>query len=364
MNPALQKTLAFAVLILAGYLLQQKLKNKQDLAGLKVLILSVILPATIFVALLKVEISASMLMLPVLALLLNGALYFISREALPRLGFAREGSEWRTMLLLMPSLAPGLSVFPFILEYLGEGPLALAALADVGNKIFVLIILYLVAMQWYYRNRNATAAAVDGAGKLKDLGGALLREPVNLVIVAALVMLTFGFNVSSLPFFVEDTVTRLAGMMTPVILLFIGMAVRFKRQEMALILRALCFRSALGFMLSAGLIFLGGLGGTSALLAVVFAQCAVSFWPFAHMAAVESLREEEDKQTFDLDLGLNVLAFSLPFSTVMILSVLSCGRWFESPSVIVPAAAVMAIFPLVYLLRPVFATGEVEKAGA
>lgn len=364
MNPALQKTLAFALLIVAGYLLQNKLKDKQELSGLKVLILSVILPATIFVALLKVEISASMLLLPLLALVLNGALYFIAREALPRLGFVRGQSEWRTMVLLMPSLAPGLSVFPFILEYLGEGPLAMAALADVGNKIFVLIILYLIAMQWYYRNRARGGADLDTSGKLKDLGLSLLREPVNLVIVAALLMLAFGADLTRLPLFVEDTVGRLAALMTPIVLLFIGMAVRFRRKELSLILRALCFRSALGFALSAGLVTAGGLGGTSALLAVVFAQCAVSFWPFAHMAAVESLREEGDKKTFDIDLGLNVLAFSLPFSTIVILSVLSCGSWFESPSVIAPTALIIAVYPLVYIIRPYFATGEIKKASA
>ena len=141
MNPALQKTLAFLLLILAGYFLQRKINAKQELTGVKVLILSIILPATIFVALLKVEISSSMLLLPILALLLNGAFYLVSGQILPRLGFARDTPGWRTMMMLVPSLAPGLSAFPFILEYLGDTTLALAALADVGNKVFVLIIL-------------------------------------------------------------------------------------------------------------------------------------------------------------------------------------------------------------------------------
>ncbi|THH39311.1 AEC family transporter [Neolewinella litorea] len=367
MNPALQKTLAFLLLILAGYLLQRKIVGKQELAGVKVLILSIVLPATIFVALLKIEISATMLLLPLLALLLNGILYAVSALLLPRLGFRRDTPGWRTMMLLLPSLAPGLSVFPFILEYLGEAPLAMAALADVGNKVFVLIVLYLVAMNWYYARHDTASAAPDRRGKLKDLGLALVQEPVNLVILAAIAMLSFGWTLSDLPVFLEGTVARLASLMTPLVLLFIGMAVRFNRREVPLIVRVLCFRSGLAFLLSAGLVYLSGLSGPLALLAVIFAQCAVSFWPFAHMSAVEALRGTSGDPVFDLDLGLNVLAFSLPFSTLVILTVLSCGEWFAAPAVIAPAGVVMCIGPAVYMLRPLLASsreGEVEEAHA
>ncbi len=366
MNPALQKTLVFLFLIFAGYLLQNKLKGKEELKGVKVLILSIILPATIFVALLRVEVSRSMLLLPVLALMLNAALYFVSRIALPKLGFDKGSPQFRTMLLLVPSLAPGLSAFPFILEYLGDGQLALAALADVGNKIFVLVILYLVAMNWYYRQRGEATEQPNRLGKMKELGLALLAEPVNMVILLAIFMISFGLGLGSLPLFVEDTVARLASLMTPIVLLFIGMAVNFQRAEMALILRVLCYRSGLALLLSGLLIFALGLSGPLALLAVVFAQCAVSFWPFAHMSAVEVLRKNSVPQVFDLDLGLNVLAFSLPFSTVVILTVLSCGNWFASPTVLIPAALVMAAYPIFHLLRPLVQEVETgtEKARA
>jgi predicted permease len=267
------------------------------------------------------------------------------------------------MLLLVPSLAPGLSCFPFILEYLGAETLALAALADVGNKVFVLVILYLVAMHWFYRSRREEGKR-SRTSKLKELGLSLLREPVNLVILLAIAMLSFGFTVESLPAFLGDTVARLASLMTPVVLLFIGMAVRFRRQEMTLIIRTLCYRSGIAMVLSAGLILLTGLTGSTALLAVIFAQCAVSFWPFAHMAAAEAMREEGAARVFDLDLGLNVLAFSLPFSTVIILAVLSFGDWFTDPLTLLPAAAVLLAGPLIYIARGYLPVGDVEKAQA
>ncbi len=357
MNHALEKTIVFILLIAAGYLLQSKLKSKQDLAGVKVLILSVILPATIFVALLKINISTTLLLLPAGALILNFTLFYLVRAALPRLGFSDQQAKSRTMLLLLPSLAPGLSCFPFVIEYLGDEALAMAALTDVGNKIFVLIVLYLIAMNWYYatakKNVTNEETSFGRKAKMKSLGLALLREPVNIVIVIAVLMLSFGLNVTSLPTFLETTVMRLAALMTPIVLLFIGMAVRLERREVTVILRCLAFRASLGLLLSGLLLlFLPAIPPALALLAVIFPQSAVSFWPFAHMSAVEALTGEKGEAVFSTDLALNVLACSLPFSTVIILGVLSCGDVFTAPSMVFGLALLLLSVPLFYMLRP------------
>lgn len=356
MNPALEKTFVFLLLIAAGYFLQSKLNGKQDLKGVKVLILSVILPATIFVALLKISISTKLLLLPIGALALNFILFYVVRAVLPKLGFADEPNNKRTMLLLLPSLAPGLSCFPFVVEYLGDEALAMAALTDVGNKVFVLIILYLFAMNWYYTARRKNTETVNKStgrqSKLKDLGLSLLREPVNLVIVTAVAMLCLGLDAKALPTFLETTAVRLAALMTPVVLLFIGMAVRFERREMATILRFLAFRSGLGLLLSGlAILLLPAMAPAMALLLVIFPQSAVSFWPFAHISAVDALQNEGEDPVFNINLALNVLACSLPFSTVIILGVLSCGEVFASPAMVLLLGAGLLVIPLVYVLR-------------
>lgn len=339
MNLAIEKTLSLVLLIAIGVLLKKKVKNREQLGGIKMLILSVALPATIFVALLKIEIEPALLFLPLLALGFNVLMFFASRFFLPYFGVAGDSAASRTLIMLMPSLAPGLSCFPFLLEYLGEESLALAALADVGNKIFVLIILYLVAMSWFLRGRPAIRNETEKReNQMKGLLLSLVREPVNLVIVSALILLGFGLNLDALPAFLQDSVLRMSALMTPMVLLFIGMAVRFKRQEFVMIGKLLCWRSGFAFLLSAVLVAL--LPGASApllLLAVVFPQSACSFWPFAHMSAVAHLEEAEIRAekrpaaTFNLDLALNVLALSLPFSTVLILAIFSTGSFFVNP---------------------------------
>ncbi|MEM6765150.1 MAG: permease, partial [Bacteroidota bacterium] len=66
---------------------------------------------------------------------------------------------------------------------------------------------------------------------------------------------------------------------------------------------------------------------------VCFPQSSTSFWPFAHMAAVQEMegKNPEKPRTFNLELALTVLAFSLPFSTITIMSVCSAGNFFVSP---------------------------------
>ena len=339
---ALQKTISFLLLIIIGVLLKKKIKDKEQLGGVKVLILSIALPATIFVALLKIKIDSSLLFLPLLALVFNVIMLLAARFMLPQFGIRKDSPDSRTIMLLLPSLAPGLSCFPFILEYLGEESLARAALTDVGNKVFVLILLYLLAMQWYYARRRklqgtGETETVSTKNRLKDLMLSLLREPVNMVIVTALIMLGIGWNLASLPLFLQDAVTRMSILMTPIVLLFIGMAVKFQKAEMALIFKLLSFRAGLAFLLSAlFLTFVPAATPAAILLAIVFPQSACSFWPFAHMSAVQTMesedaikaRKDEGEPTFQLDLALNLLALSLPFATVIILSIFSMSEFF------------------------------------
>ncbi|WP_158975433.1 permease [Cellulophaga sp. L1A9] len=335
MNIAFQKTLELLLIIGVGFLLQKKVA-KSDLKGIKVLILSVALPAVIFVALLKIKLESSLLIFPVLALVFNLLMLFASKYYLSKTLPSGDNARKRTIMMLLPSLAPGLSCFPFIAVYLGDDYLALAALADVGNKIFVLILLYMLAMHWY-NLRSIKDAKASMKNKLKGLVISLINEPINLVMIAALILLALGLNLSSLPSFLGNTITSLSTIMAPLVLLFIGMAVRINASEFSLILKLLARRAGITFLLSALFVFLfPALGASMILFLIVFPQSSCSFWPFAHMSAIAGL-EEKDKQTkptFDIDFAVNVLACSLPFSTLLIIGVFSFSEFFIHPMII------------------------------
>lgn len=340
MNFALENTLELVLVIGLGLLLQKKIA-KQDLKGVKIIILSVALPAVIFVALLKIKLESSLLIFPLLALAFNLVMFLATKYALAPSLAKTEGAKKRTLMMLLPSLAPGLSCFPFIVVYLGDDSLALAALADVGNKIFVLIMLYMLAMHWYHL-RSLKAIKTSSKNKLRDLGLALLKEPINMVIIVGLGLLAFGLNLESLPAFLQHTIGELKMIMAPLILLFIGMAVRVKSGEFGLIVSLLARRAGITFLLSAVFVFLfPALSPALVLLMVVFPQSACSFWPFAHMSAIGTLEEtdEQTKPTFDIDFAVNVLACSLPFSTVLIIGIFSFDQLFIDPIVLLAFGA-------------------------
>lgn len=346
MDPALQKTLTFLSYILIGLLLKKKFGNQEQVTGIKNLILTIALPSTIFVALMGVEINTDMLVLPVLALLFNFLIFFISPFLIRLVGIQPDSGRGRTLRLLLPSLAPGLSCFPFILEYLGETSLADAALADVGNKFFVLIFLYIVAMNMFYRIHKS--AEHNSGGKIKELLLSLVKEPINLIILLALGLLASGIHFDNLAPFLADTFNRLSMIMTPLVLIFIGLAVKLKRKSLWPILQILLARAGITLLISTAIILALDLDQTSTiLLAIVFPLSSCSFWPFAHLSTFA--KKETAQYTFDTEYAILVLALSLPISTMLILGILSSGELFTSP--VVSSVAGFSLLGLVLVIQ-------------
>ncbi|QLE01344.1 permease [Galbibacter sp. BG1] len=334
MDYALQKTISLLLLILIGVLLKLKFKNPDEITGLKKIILNLALPATIFMALLKIEISKELALLPIIAILLNFLLFALAGFLLPVVGISKNSPEGRTSRLLIPSLAPGLSCFPFVLEFLGDDYLAKAAMADLGNKIFVLIVLYIIAMKWFYKNNSEKIKQVDNSKKIKDLLLSMVKEPVNLFIISALVLVLFGVNLSMFPSFFKDVFSRLSVIMTPLILIFIGLAFKIKRRQFLQIFALLLLRAGIVLMLMAGLVLLFDIPqNENVLLLVAFALSACSFWPFAHISMVDAAEKNKEatSKTFSNSFAIGILALSLPISTLLILAILSSGEVFTSP---------------------------------
>lgn len=352
MDISLQKTIVFLFFIFIGVLLKVKFKSKEEISGIKKIILNLALPATIFIALLGIKVELHLLVLPLLALGLNLLLFLAMPLVLPLMGIGKSTPEYRTAKLLIPSLAPGLSCFPFVLEFLGEEYLAKAAMADLGNKVFVLFFLYLVAMNWHYAlqaNRNKK----DGT-QLKPMLKAMFSEPVNIFIGVALLLIAFGITMDSLPFFLSETLEKLSLIMTPLVLLFIGLAVKIKRKQFFQIFSLLSVRAGLVLLISGIFVMISGIQAQNEiLLTMAFGLSACSFWPYAHIAAVDSLEIENKpkKKTFNNDFGIAILALSFPLSTILILGVLNSGTFFNSAYTILLIAGLLLA---IGLLLPLF----------
>lgn len=330
MPDATIKVISFITFIIIGILLKKKFSSKNEINGLKKIILLLALPATIFVALIKVKLHIDLLFLPFIALLFNVILFLATPTLLQILGFTNKPII-NTAKLLIPSLAPGLSSFPFILEFLGEPYLAKAAMADLGNKFFVLFILYLVAIKWFYRNKNQKKEPLST--KLKSLAKVMFFEPINMFIILALILLFSGTTLTDLPLFIQENLLRLSDIMTPLILLFIGLAVTIKRKQFAQIFSLLMLRYGITLLLIGFAISIFEFEvENDVLFMITFALSACSFWPFAHISSI-AVREKDlpkKEQTFNTKFALSVLALSLPLSVLLILMVFTAGNTFAN----------------------------------
>lgn len=352
MSPAITKTISLLLLIAIGYLFQRKIKSKDHRDGIKTLILSLALPATIFIALLQIDFRSDLIIIPLLSLGFNIVMHLLVDKLPLQPVFNIPKNQYRTLIMLIPSLAPGLSCFPFIIEYSGQGPLAMAALADVGNKVFVLIISYTIAMKWYYEVNHENG--ITSKAKMKGLLLSLLNEPVNIAIIVAIIMLSFGLNYAFFPQAISLSIDRLSLIMTPLVLLFIGLSMRLTWGQTKIIFSFLLFRSSVAFFISGIVLFFFPVNDiVTMLLIVVFPQSACSFWPYAHMEAVGQMEKKHAlgrNSTFDQEFAMNVLACSMPFSVVLILIIYSSGNFFASTShVFMCSGAFLAVTVLMVL---------------
>lgn len=341
MNSAIAKTISLFLLIMVGFFLRKKIKSKEQKEGLKIVILSVALPSIIFIGLQKINFSVDMLIFPIAALVFNLCAFASVSFLSSVFKLDKDSSYARTLKMLVPSLAPGLSCFPFLLEYFGEPTLANAAIADIGNKIFVLIILYLLALKWYHKSEYVEYS--DKGSKLKSLLKSLISEPVNMVILLGVGLLLFGINYDSFPAFLSMTVDKMSLIMTPLVLMFIGISVKLDWAQIKTIWSVLLFRSGFAFFFS-GLIlaFFPATSPALSMLIVLFPQSSCSFWPYAHMSAINAMGEAKNtKPVFDMDLGMNILALSLPLSTIIILGLSTYGEKSSSPVFVFTLAGIL-----------------------
>tara|TARA_R110002126_G_scaffold291479_2_gene453053 strand:- start:15764 stop:16906 length:1143 start_codon:yes stop_codon:yes gene_type:complete len=352
MDGALEKTISFLLFIFIGILLKKKISAGEQTNGLKSIILTIALPATIFIALLKVKIDGNLVLFPFLALGFNIVLFAITPLLLTVIGININSDKGRSARLLIPSLAPGLSCFPFILEFLGDGSLAKAAMGDLGNKFFVLFLLYLVALKWHYKNADFESNSLKT--KLKSLAKTLLYEPVNLFIIVALILVSFGVTLDKLPNYISITLTRLSYIMTPLVLIFIGLAVKIKKRQFFELFSLLLLRAGFTLLFIGGIVFFADITIKKDILVMIaFTLSACSFWPFAHISAVnfKEKKENTEVKTFDTNFALSILALSLPISVILILGILTTGDTFtEIKNLLILGGIIFSIG----LLYPIF----------
>ncbi|KGF71956.1 hypothetical protein DO97_13650 [Neosynechococcus sphagnicola sy1] len=333
------KAIALILLIGVGYLLQKKFQDPTAIGAIRNFILNAALPATIFLSTIEIDTTLDLVLLPSFALAVNLFLFVIGSLVSALLIKQSESDRSRALILLFPSLAPGLTVYPFIAQFSGQQGLAWAALADMGNKFFVLVGLYAFAIFWYQQSQAQTQQTKIDAQWL-SIVRFLISEPVNIAIVLAVILAIFNINSQRLPLALSDAIQKLAVCATPMILFYVGISLNLKSFQFGKLLMILLARSGAGFMLSAVAIAL--LNPTTPDIRTLFValpQASCSLWPLLHATNINQLPldlsadgdREPPVNFFNIEFATALLAMSFPFSIFILLIVFSSGNYFTTP---------------------------------
>ena len=318
------KIIVFFLLIILGVILKKKFDGKSERFGVKSFILNISLPATIFISFISFQLNIDYIFLPLIGILFNFFILILSPFILKLTRLHTNPRKTRTLLLLLPSFAPGISCFPIIEEFLGSEYLVRASLIDFGNKVFVLI--FLLGLSFHLHKLTQGIKKKKNKISIKKILKNIFLEPINTVLSISIIMLSFGFNINDIPDIISDFINRLKDTLTPLVLIFVGLSIIFAKEALKEIIPLLFIRAGICLLLIGliGIVFGFEIGSESTFY-VILGISSVSFWPFAHMTLIDKIEKNAKfkKRTFDIQFGLNFLAYSLPFSTILILLFLS-----------------------------------------
>lgn len=320
----IQKILELATISLFGLLARDLLDGK----ALTALLLKALVPAVILMSLAGLSISPETLSFVGAGLLLVlcqiAAGHISSRVLLggePSRAVAR-----RTSAVQLSTMAPVLSVFAFIREFVGEASAGHAALVDLPSKAYMLLLLpFALSLGGAAASR---ASPADGEARrarvpsLKERALGVAREladPFNAAILAGLAMALTGTRVADLGF-AGNAVQTLASAQTPVLFLLIGMKFKLTGARASFCVALLFLRHGLLALATTALLRFASINDAGTRLAAVLcSQAAASIVGFGQISAAQAKRPSLG---YDPALAFEIAGLSFPLT--IILNTLAC----------------------------------------
>jgi hypothetical protein len=309
-----QKSLELGAIALLGALVRARL----DASALTALLLKALVPAVILSSLAGLSVSPELTGFvgggALLVLLQIVAGQIASRALLG--GRRARAATRRTAAIQVGTMAPVLSVFAFIREFVGEARTGYAALVDLPSKTYTLVLMPLVLL---LVGDPAGRAASAGTRKptLRErvsAAGVQLSDPFNAAILLGLLMAGTGTRVADLGF-LGAAVRTLASAQTPVLFLLIGMKFQLSGARPAFVLALLLARHGLIALAMSGFLRLANIVEPGARLAAVLSsQAAASIVAFGQ---IDAAAKRSPALGFDSALAFEIVTLSFPLSVVL-----------------------------------------------
>lgn len=300
MGVILGKILPVVLIFLFGFFLKKmNILTKNDGDSLLKVFFNVSLPALIFLSVAKMNFSYDLLWLPVIAVLVIAATFFISNGI--RNWTHLDRPSFGTFLVGTLIMNTGFT-YPFLLAARGEESLAQASLFDFGNTALVFTFIYYLACKYGGNPNNFRVMARKYA-----------CSPPLLAVVFALLV-----NVSHivLPDLVAE-LFKITGYMTvPLVMLSLGIHFSPKALVPGPVVMTIFIRMGIGLLLGILFVEIFRLKGTSreVVLIISSAPSGISTLVFSSM---EELNKEmaADIVSYSVLVGMFLVPILLGFSS-------------------------------------------------
>jgi len=274
---------------------------------LRDVILKAALPATVLVALLRVDLEAAWLVLPVLMLAWSLFMLVVLALWLPSAEGAVSAEQARTLMVCLPTSAPALVAFPFIAAVLGDAGVAQATAGFLGClAVFAIAPPFIVAVLAPDAGARPKPARVAASAL-----GRLVREPVSASAGLGLLLAGGGVEIDDVPPALAGLLESLQQLLAPLVLLYVGLSCRIERRLVALVLTVLSLRLGWSLLFAAAVLACVPLGSIEPALVVVLPMGTPSLLALSATWAGYGARSRD---RFDAAFGLATYAISLPYA--------------------------------------------------
>jgi hypothetical protein len=318
-SDGVQKTLTFLAIGATGAYLRPEvtgIMTKTQAAGAQTLMLQAMVPALVLKSLASVSMSGELVFYVAFGAALS-LFRFASGWAIATgvFGPSKElGLPRRSSAHMLGGMAPALSSFPFIKEFVGNKAVGYGALIDLPNKVFVLIILPIILRAW--APGGAAGAEEPKEDPMKKIMKEL-RDPLNMAIIGGLTMIATGTPLSALGFF-GKAVAGMSEAVTPTLFLILGLRIQLTGTTPTLCATLLLIRHGLLALAMSALMVVMPMDPGMALTLVIMSQSAVSVVSTGLITSAVS----SGVPGYTAEIGIDLCGYSFPFSTM--LSAVTC----------------------------------------
>ena len=234
MTDAVNTILPIVLLIALGYWMRRSdFVSNEVMAGLRKLVVSVALPAVLFVAFLNVELAGEHVAL--VALTFGICLVLLAVGAVLGRRLAPEHPYFR---FLMTGFEAGMLGIGLFASAYGTDALSTFAVVDLGHELFIWSVFLALLL-----------ATRDGIRQTRVLAGTFIRSPVVIAILLGLAASLLGLSDwmydGAITGGVMRTLEFLAALTGPLILIVVGYGLDLDRRQLSRVLKPVSVRLAL-----------------------------------------------------------------------------------------------------------------------